>query len=114
MADKEEVRAAFSSLGEILGGADPDFRRRIPDRTVSAWITDLDVAYSGRLSSGELVDIVEIDPVDRGAAQLRLSLTGDDLLDLLDGRLHFGSGWATGRIKVEARWRDVLELRKFL
>ena len=114
MADIEEVREAIGSLGTILGGADPDFRRKIPDRTVSAWIKDLDVAFTGRLASGELVDVLEVDPVERSAAQLKLTLSSDDLIDLVAERLHFGSGWARGRIRVDARLRDVLELRKFL
>ena len=114
MADIEEVREAIGSLGTILGGADPDFRRKIPDRTVSAWIKDLDVAFTGRLASGELVDVLEVDPVERSAAQLKLTLSSDDLIDLVAGRLHFGSGWARGRIRVDARLRDVLELREFL
>ena len=114
MAEIEEVREAIGSLGMVLGGADPEFRRKIPDRTVSAWITDLDVAFTGRLVSGELVDVEEGDPAEQSEAQLTLSLTSDDLLELVSGRLHFGSAWARGRVRVDARWRDVLELRKFL
>ena len=114
MADIEAVREAIGSLGVILDGTDPEFRRKIPDRTVSAWIKDLDVAFSGALRSGELVDVTEIDPADRKAADLKLTLSSDDLIELVAGRLHFGSGWAKGRIKVDARLRDVLELRKFL
>ena len=81
---------------------------------MSAWIRDLDVAFAGALRAGELVDVTEIDPADRKAADLKLTLTSDDLIELVAGRLHFGSGWARGRIKVDARLRDVLELRKFL
>ncbi len=114
MATIEEVRAAIGRLGVMLDGADPDFRRKIPDRTVSVWIKDLDVAFSGALRSGELVDIEQIDPADRRSAALKLTLTSDDLLEVVEGRLHFGSGWAHGRIKVDARLRDVFELRKFL
>ena len=114
MADIEAVREAVSSLGVILDGADPEFRRKIPDRTVSAWIKDLDVAFAGALLSGALVGVTEIDPAARKAADLKLTLSSDDLIELVAGRLHFGSGWAKGRIKVDARLRDVLELRKFL
>lgn len=114
MADIHEVRAAIARLGVLLDDADPETRRRIPDRSVSAWIKDLDVAFAGRLESGDLVDIHEIPPDRRDAAHLRLTLSSDDLLEVVEGRLHFGAGWARGRIKVEARFRDVLELRKFL
>ena len=96
MADIDAVREAIDSLGVILDGVDPEFRRKIPDRSVSAWIKDLDVAFSGRLQSGELVGITEIDPSERKAADLELTLSSDDLIELVDGRLHFGSGWAQG------------------
>lgn len=114
MATIEAVRAAISDLGVMLDGADPEFRRKIPDRSVSVWIKDLDAAFAGRLQAGELVDVVEIDPGSRKEAELKLTLTSDDLLEVVEGRLHFGSGWAHGRIKVDARLRDVFELRKFL
>ena len=114
MADIEAVREAIQSLGVILDDADPDVRRKIPDRSVSAWIKDLDVAFAARLHSGDLVDITEIDPSERKAADLKLTLSSDDLLEVVAGRLHFGSAWAKGRIKVDARLRDVFELRKFL
>ena len=114
MADIETVRHAISRLGVILDDADPETRRKIPDRSVSAWIKDLDVAFAARLESGDLVDIHEIDTEERRAAHLRLTLSSDDLIELVEGRLHFGSGWAHGRIKVDARLRDIFELRKFL
>ena len=44
MATLEEVREAIGRLGVMLDGAHPDFRRKIPDRSVSVWIKDLDVA----------------------------------------------------------------------
>ena len=114
MADIETVRHAISRLGVMLDDADPETRRRIPDRTLSAWIKDLEVAFGARLESGDLVDVHEIASEDRHSAHLRLTLSSDDLIELVEGRLHFGSGWAHGRIKVEARLRDVFELRKFL
>ena len=46
-----------------------------------------------------------------GDAQIRLTMTSDDLLALVDGSLHLASAWATGRIKVEAGVRDLLKLR---
>ena len=47
-------------------------------------------------------------------ADIRLTMTSDDLLALTDGELHFGSAWATGRVKLEAGLRDLLRLRKIL
>jgi hypothetical protein len=114
MATIEAVRAALDNLSAILDGAEPDFRRRIPNRSVSLGVTDLDVAFAGRLQSGSLVDVVEIDPADRKTAELKVTMSSDDLVEVVEGRLHVASGMAHGRIKVDARFRDVLELRKFL
>jgi hypothetical protein len=47
-------------------------------------------------------------------ADIRLTMSSDDLVAMTDGRLHFGSAWATGRVKLEAGLRDLLRLRKIL
>ena len=47
-------------------------------------------------------------------ADIRLTMTSDDLVALTDGRLHFGKAWASGRVKLEAGLRDLLRLRKIL
>ena len=47
-------------------------------------------------------------------ADIRLTMTSDDLIALTDGRLHFGNAWATGQVKLEAGLRDLLRLRKLL
>ena len=114
MASIETVREAIVSLSALLDGAEPDFRRRVPDRSVSLWVKDLDIAFAGRLQSGSLVDVVGIDPAERKDADLKVAMSSDDLVEVVEGRLHVASGMAHGRIRVDARFRDVLELRKFL
>ena len=93
---------------------DPDTRGKIPDRAVSAYFTDLDTAFAGRLQSGSLVDVVEIGPDARKEAHLRLSLDSDTFLSIVEGRLDFAHAWSHGKVKVDARIRDIWELRKFL
>jgi hypothetical protein len=41
-------------------------------------------------------------------------MDSDVLIDLLEDRLGFAHGWAMGQIRVDARLRDLLELRRFL
>jgi putative sterol carrier protein len=41
-------------------------------------------------------------------------MSSDDLVEVVEGRLHVASGMAHGRVRVDARFRDVLELRRFL
>jgi len=114
MADVDQVLASLDDLLEQADALDDTTRQKIPDRTVSLWIRDLDLAYAGRLESGSLLDVVAISPDDRRNSQLRVTMDSDDFVEVVAGRLSFGSGFATGKIRVDARIRDVFELRRFL
>jgi hypothetical protein len=85
------------------------------DRSLSCRLTDLQEVVLGRLNSGSVRDlrVVAAGP-DVPKADIRLTMTSDDLVALTDGRLHFGQAWATGRVKLEAGLRDLLRLRKIL
>jgi hypothetical protein len=115
MANPAECRAALTQLSDNLGKAQGDVRTAAAlDRSLSCWITDLDVTFSGRLRDGSIQDITEAPgkPVER--AQIRLALKGDDLVALVGGDLNFAAAWASGRVKLEAGIRDLLHLRKLL
>jgi len=114
MAQADEVRDAVERLAAMFDGLDDATRRKIPDSTVSVLVRDLDVAYGCRFAGGEVLDVEEIDPADAGTAALRIRTESDTLLDVVDDRLHFGHGWATGKIRVDAKFRDILKLRSFL
>jgi hypothetical protein len=85
------------------------------DRSLSCRLTDLDEVVLGRLTSGSVRDL-HVLPHGPAVPQadIRLTMTSDDLVALTDGRLHFGQAWATGRVKLEAGLRDLLRLRKLL
>jgi len=85
------------------------------DRSLSCRFTDLDEVVLGRLSSGAVRDLhVLPHGPEVPKADIRLTMTSDDLIALTDGRLSFGPAWATGRVKLEAGLRDLLRLRKIL
>lgn len=84
--------------------------KKIPDRTLSLHIMDHDVMFEGCLHNGELRDVEVVDP-GGPPADIRLSMTSDDLLALTAGELHFAHAWATGRIRLDASLRDLLRLR---
>jgi hypothetical protein len=114
MAEEDEVRDAVERLATMFDDLDDATRRKIPDATVTVLVRDLDVAYGCRFAGGDVVDVEEI-PVDAvGTATVRIRTDSDTLLDVVDGRLHFGHGWATGKIRVDAKFRDILKLRSFL
>jgi hypothetical protein len=85
------------------------------DRSLSCRLTDLREVVLGRLNAGSVRDLrVVAEGPDVPKADIRLTMTSDDLVALTDGKLHFGQAWATGRVKLEAGLRDLLRLRKIL
>ncbi|MFD3542667.1 SCP2 sterol-binding domain-containing protein [Streptomyces sp. NPDC058662] len=84
------------------------------DRSLSCHITDLDRTFTGRLDGGRIrVDAVAPGPPAR-KAEIRLAMTGDDLLALVAGELGFAKAWASGRVRLEAGVRDLLRLKRLL
>ncbi|EMF28307.1 hypothetical protein H114_14616 [Streptomyces gancidicus BKS 13-15] len=115
MATIEECRAALDKLSDSMGRAEGDVRAAASmERSVSCHVTDLDVTFAGRLTGGR-IDVRDTFPgPPREKAQIRLSMTGDDLVALVDGELHFAQAWASGRVRLEAGLRDLFQLRKLL
>ncbi|MEO9139345.1 MAG: sterol-binding protein [Jatrophihabitans sp.] len=108
MANVEQCELALHGLAATLAAKDPATRTKGFDRTLTCSVRDLDVIFAGRLHDGLLVDIARTaDP----KAQIRLSLSSDDLLSMVDGSLNFAAAWAKGHIKVGAGVRDMIKLR---
>ncbi|WP_128375608.1 SCP2 sterol-binding domain-containing protein [Streptomyces cavernae] len=115
MATIEECRAALDKLSDNLADADGDVRSAAAlDRSLSCRITDLDITFTGRLQGGriEVLDTHPGPPVEK--AEIRLAMTGDDLVAMVDGELNFAKAWASGRVKLEAGLRDLFRLRSLL
>jgi hypothetical protein len=115
MATTQECRTALEKLSRNMAGAEGDVQAAVSmDRTLSCRITDLDVTFVGRLRDGtiEVQDTLHGPPQTK--AQIRLAMTGDDLVALVDGALPFARAWGAGRVKLEASLLDLLRLRKLL
>ncbi|MFE1793571.1 SCP2 sterol-binding domain-containing protein [Streptomyces sp. NPDC059525] len=106
---------ALDRLSDNLAGADGGVRGAAAlDRSLSCHITDLDVTFAGRLEGGRIrVDALTPGP-PRAKAEIRLAMSGDDLLALVDGELKFAKAWASGRVRLEAGFRDLLRLKSLL
>lgn len=108
MATLQECREALTELTTDISeaGSNLDF-----DRSLSATITDLDVVLKGRIENGGFHGIEEAaDP----AADVKLTLTSDDLVQMCRGELNAMKAMATGRLKIQATMADLMKLRKLL
>jgi hypothetical protein len=103
------------ALDEILGDLASSPAAAGLDRSLSCRLTDLDEVVIGRLGGGAVHDL-HVLPHGPAVpkADIRLTMTSDDLIALTAGHVHFGQAWATGRVKLEAGLRDLLRLRKLL
>jgi hypothetical protein len=109
------IDQCLTALRGILGDLAANPAAAGLDRSLSCRLTDLDQVVMGRLSSGAVHDLeVLADGPEVPRADIRLTMTSDDLVALTGGELSFASAWASGRVKLEAGLRDMLRLRKLL
>lgn len=112
MASVAECDAALRTLAKRLTDLDPALRSKyVVERTVSCRVPDLETTWSGRLCDGGLVDVTRD---DGNKAQVRLTVSSDDLLALLEGRMAVPTAVATGKVRVQASPFDLLRLSSFL
>lgn len=112
MASERESEAAVRALVALLADVDPDTRSKyVLERTVSLRLTDLDVTWSARLGDAGLTDLTD---TDDEKAQIRLSVSSDDLLALVEERLSLPTAFATGKVRVQASPLDLLRMRSLL
>ncbi|MER6101445.1 SCP2 sterol-binding domain-containing protein [Streptomyces sp. NPDC001832] len=115
MATMAECRSALDKLSDNLAGADGDVRSAAAlDRSLSCYIKDLDITFTGRLANGRIQVLDTVDGPPGEKAEIRLAMTGDDLVAMVNGELNFARAWGAGRVRLEAGFRDLLRLRALL
>ncbi|MCH0567177.1 MULTISPECIES: sterol-binding protein [unclassified Streptomyces] len=115
MATIEECRAALEKLSDNMQRAEGNVHEAVSlDRSVSCHIKDLDVTFVGRMTGGRIRVDDTLPGSPRERAEIRLVLSGDDLVALVDGDLHFARAWGSGRVRLEAGLMDLFRLRKLL
>ncbi|MBW8483175.1 SCP2 sterol-binding domain-containing protein [Actinomadura parmotrematis] len=113
MANEEECRAALDRIALRLAEVDGDkLAEHVVERTVSCRVPDLGLAFRTRLHAGGLDPFEPAD--DPKSAQVRLTVSSDDLVALAADTLSPAKAWASGRLKIEASIFDLLRLRKVL
>ena len=112
MATTEQCITALETvLGDLAANPAADGL----DRSLSCRLTDLHQVLQGRLARGAVNGLTAVaDGPSVPKADIRLSMPSDDLVALTDGKLSFAPAWASGRIRLEAGFRDLLRLRKLL
>jgi hypothetical protein len=115
MATIEECRRALDLLSHNLADASGDVRSAAElDRSLSCHLTDLGSTFVGRLADGRITDVTTVSGPPAVPAQIRLAMSGDDLVALVEGRLNFAKAWGTGRVKLHAGLRDLMRLRALM
>ena len=105
----------MTALKRILGDLASNPAAEGLDRSLSCRLTDLQQVVLGRLGSGAVRDLRAVpEGPDVPKADIRLTMSSDDLVALTEGKLSFAPAWASGRVKFEAGLRDMLRLRSLL
>lgn len=112
MATPQECEQALQALGSALTGLDASMRSdRVPSRSVSFTVPDLDTTWRGRLDGDGLHDL-STDAV--GKSQLRIEVASDELVALSKVPQDFLGAWMRGRVKIRASPKDLLQLRRLI
>lgn len=114
MATQQECEAALHRVAASLAGAGPQATAKVLERSVSCTVPDLGITFTGQLRAGGLANMAAAPVGTPPRAQIRLTVSSDDLVALTDGRLGFGSAWTSGRLKIDASMLDLLRLRRLL
>ena len=109
------IEQCTKALEGILGDLASSPAAKGMDRTLSCRLTDLGQVVQGRLADSEIKDIeVLAEDAQVEPANIRLTMSSDDLLAMTDGDLEFAKAWASGRVKLEASLKDMFKLRSML
>lgn len=112
VATVDECRAALAALADRLDEHADEVRGKLDmDRAIACRISDLGIAFHGRLTNGRLIDMTD---GDDPRAKIALTTTSDDLVALVAGRLDFPKALASRRVSISANPFDLLKLRKLL
>lgn len=117
MATIKQCRAAIDRLAATVDDVDHETRtKHLPRRTLLCTVRDLDVAFTARVDEAGVHDIAQVprNATEPPQAEVKVTVSSDDLIALADGEDDFMSAWLHGRLHVSAPMRDMLRLRSVL
>jgi SCP-2 sterol transfer family protein len=114
VATKRQVEAKLRQLIKRLDQADHDVRGSLAEslpesRMVEVVIPDLGTSYWTELSGGKMDGLHEGSPRQ---AEIRVRVSSDYLVELVDGKKSLFSAYLAGQVKIEASFSDLLRLRR--
>jgi hypothetical protein len=114
VATAEECRRALERLTGRISEMDPADRANwLADRAISCHVSDLGVTFKTELSPDGATPVEQVNG-SAAPAQVRFTTTSGELLKLAEDPGGFPRAWLSGRLKIEASFRDLLRLRKIL
>jgi len=114
MATAEECREALQALTNRLGEMpEQDRSSFFSNRSISCYVTDLDVTFVTRITDAGAEPVKEAAP-DEPPADIRLAGSSDDVVSLAATPANIARMWMAGRVKIQASIRDLLALRRLL
>jgi hypothetical protein len=114
MATAQECRKALERLTGRL--YDEDVRARtakLSEKSLSCRVPDLGITFMTRIRPDGADPIVE-SADGSSSAQIRFTANSDEVVAIGQRPATFATAWLTGRLKVEASFSDLLQLRKML
>jgi len=109
---EQQCAQAFDALADLMQNVDAGTRRKFAmDRTVSCRVPDVGQTWSGRVCEDGLLGVTT---GDEDKAQVRFTITSEDLLSLVGGKIPLGVAFATGKLRIQASPLDLLRLGAFL
>ncbi|GAA0405199.1 hypothetical protein GCM10009530_66670 [Microbispora corallina] len=115
MATVEECRAALEKLVEHFQEiSEEDRAKHVVERRLACRISDLGVTFYGRIHHDGLGPFKDVPPEDGRPAEVKLTLSSEDLISMVNGELDMARALLGGRVKIDASLGDLLRLRKLL
>jgi hypothetical protein len=114
MATTRQVEGKLRELMRRLDRADGSTHGSLADalpdgRVIEIHLSDLEQTYWTEMAGGRMSGL------KRGSAprsDIRIKLSGDHLVELVDGRASLFSSYVGGRVKIEGSFTDLMRLRK--
>jgi len=99
----KRLEESNSQVRSSLAGALPE------SRVIEVSVSDLGVSYWTELAGGTMGRLHEGVPRHH---EIRIRVSSDDLVELVDGRRSLFSAYLSGLVKIDASFSDLLRLRK--